>query len=151
MKEAWTLKTIAYIHTDFPTKFGVPRQSGLADTKGKIVFENEDYDKIKKHTSEKAVHYKHSDNCLSAKSKKLLKLIGKPINLTLPKSLTNVELKQLVIKSICYQPYHDTIELTTGFLHFSYPIDYCKIVLDKIAQNKLKISTYGNEEENDNI
>jgi len=41
MKEAWTLKTIAYIHTDFPTKFGVPRQSGLADTKGKIVFEPE--------------------------------------------------------------------------------------------------------------
>ncbi len=41
MKEAWTLKTIAYIRTDFPTKFGVPRQSGLADTKGKIVFEPE--------------------------------------------------------------------------------------------------------------
>ncbi len=38
MKEAWALKTIAYIHTDFPTKFGVPRQSGLADTKGKIIF-----------------------------------------------------------------------------------------------------------------
>lgn len=41
MKKAWTLKTIAYIRTDFPTKFGVPRQSGLADTKGKIVFEPE--------------------------------------------------------------------------------------------------------------
>lgn len=41
MKESWTLKTIAYIRTDFPTKFGVPRQSGLADTKGRIVFEPE--------------------------------------------------------------------------------------------------------------
>lgn len=41
MKEAWTLKTIAYIRTDFPTKFGVPRQSGLADTKGQIIFEPE--------------------------------------------------------------------------------------------------------------
>lgn len=41
MKEAWTLKTIAYIHTDFATKFGVPRQSGLVDTKGVIVFEPE--------------------------------------------------------------------------------------------------------------
>ena len=41
MKEAWTLKTIAYIHTDFATKFGVPRQSGLVDTEGVIVFEPE--------------------------------------------------------------------------------------------------------------
>lgn len=41
MKEAWTLKTIAYIRTDFPAKFGIPRQSGLADTKGKIFFEPE--------------------------------------------------------------------------------------------------------------
>ena len=33
---------IAYIHTDFPEKFGVPRQSGLAKTlKGRIVFERE--------------------------------------------------------------------------------------------------------------
>lgn len=32
-------KIIAYIYTDFPTKFGVPRQSGLADTKGEIIFE----------------------------------------------------------------------------------------------------------------
>ena len=39
MKEAWTLKTIAYIRTDFPAKFGIPRQSGLIKTlKGKIVF-----------------------------------------------------------------------------------------------------------------
>ncbi len=36
-----TLKIIARIRTDFPEKFGVPRQSGLADTKGVIVFEPE--------------------------------------------------------------------------------------------------------------
>ena len=41
MKEAWTLKTIAYIHTDFPAKFGIPRQSGLVDAKGQIVLEAE--------------------------------------------------------------------------------------------------------------
>ena len=41
MREAWTLKTIAHIRTDFPTKFGVPRQSCLADTKGVIIFEPE--------------------------------------------------------------------------------------------------------------
>lgn len=35
------LQKIARIHTDFPEKFGVPRQSGLADTKGIIVFEPE--------------------------------------------------------------------------------------------------------------
>ena len=33
------LKVIAKIRTDFPTKFGIPRQSGLVDTVGKIVFE----------------------------------------------------------------------------------------------------------------
>ena len=27
--EAMTLKVIAHIHTAFPTKFGIPRQSGL--------------------------------------------------------------------------------------------------------------------------
>ena len=33
---------IAYIHTDFPTKFGIPRQSGLVDTlKGEIHFTKE--------------------------------------------------------------------------------------------------------------
>ncbi|MCD8326176.1 MAG: tRNA (N6-threonylcarbamoyladenosine(37)-N6)-methyltransferase TrmO [Lachnospiraceae bacterium] len=33
------MKIIAKIHTDFPTKFGVPRQSGLVDAlKGRIVF-----------------------------------------------------------------------------------------------------------------
>ncbi|MDF2540583.1 MAG: putative methyltransferase, YaeB/AF family [Herbinix sp.] len=36
------LKMIARIHTDFPTKFGIPRQSGLVETlKGKLVFEPE--------------------------------------------------------------------------------------------------------------
>lgn len=36
------MKTIAYIHTDFPTKFGVPRQSGIIESlKGRIVFEPE--------------------------------------------------------------------------------------------------------------
>ncbi len=36
-----TLKKIAVIRTDFPEKFGLPRQSGLAETRGKIVFEPE--------------------------------------------------------------------------------------------------------------
>lgn len=36
------LKIIARIHTDFPEKFGIPRQSGLVEElKGKIVFEPE--------------------------------------------------------------------------------------------------------------
>ena len=36
------MKPIARIHTDFPTKFGIPRQSGIADAlKGRIVFEPE--------------------------------------------------------------------------------------------------------------
>ena len=35
-----TLRPIAYIHTDFPTKFGIPRQSGLAPhLMAEIVFE----------------------------------------------------------------------------------------------------------------
>ena len=29
--ETMTLKVIAHIHTAFPTKFGIPRQSGLVD------------------------------------------------------------------------------------------------------------------------
>lgn len=34
------MKIIAHIHTDFPEKFGIPRQSGLIDAlKGKIIFE----------------------------------------------------------------------------------------------------------------
>ena len=36
------MKTIAHIHTDFPTKFGIPRQSGIvASLQGTIVFEPE--------------------------------------------------------------------------------------------------------------
>lgn len=36
------IKPIAYIHTQFPEKFGVPRQSGLAKAlRGRIVFEPE--------------------------------------------------------------------------------------------------------------
>lgn len=42
MKDDISLKIIARIRTDFPTKFGIPRQSGLIPTlKGKIVFEPE--------------------------------------------------------------------------------------------------------------
>ena len=38
----YQLKSIATIRTDFPTKFGVPRQSGLVkDLRGRIVFEPE--------------------------------------------------------------------------------------------------------------
>ena len=33
------MKIIAHIHTDFPEKFGIPRQSGIVDTPGYIVFE----------------------------------------------------------------------------------------------------------------
>ncbi len=33
------LKIIAKIKTDFPTKFGIPRQSGLVNTTAKIIFE----------------------------------------------------------------------------------------------------------------
>ena len=37
--EAMTLKVIAHIHTAFPTKFGIPRQSGLVDSlRGEIIF-----------------------------------------------------------------------------------------------------------------
>ena len=33
------ISPVAIIHTPFPSKFGVPRQSGLVQTEGKIVFE----------------------------------------------------------------------------------------------------------------
>ena len=36
-----TIRPIAYIQNDFKEKFGIPRQSGLADTTAKIVFEPE--------------------------------------------------------------------------------------------------------------
>ena len=36
--EAMTLKVIAHIHTAFPTKFGIPRQSGLVEElRGEII------------------------------------------------------------------------------------------------------------------
>lgn len=42
MKETLMLKRIAVIHTDFPEKFGIPRQSGLvASLRGEIRFEGE--------------------------------------------------------------------------------------------------------------
>ncbi len=42
MKDDTAFKIIARIRTDFPTKFGIPRQSGLvAGLKGRIVFEPE--------------------------------------------------------------------------------------------------------------
>ena len=40
-KESLNLKVIAKIYTDFPEKFGIPRQSGLVDTEAVIVFEPE--------------------------------------------------------------------------------------------------------------
>lgn len=41
-KERNSMKTIAHIHSDFPTKFGIPRQSGIIDSlKATIVFEPE--------------------------------------------------------------------------------------------------------------
>ena len=37
--EEMTLKVIAHIHTAFPTKFGIPRQSGLVDSlRGEVIF-----------------------------------------------------------------------------------------------------------------
>lgn len=41
MQEQAVLKKIAHIRTDFPEKFGIPRQSNLADTRAEIVFEPE--------------------------------------------------------------------------------------------------------------
>ena len=41
MRDELLLKKIAVIRTDFPEKFGIPRQSGLADAEGRIVFEPE--------------------------------------------------------------------------------------------------------------
>ncbi|MBQ7227682.1 MAG: tRNA (N6-threonylcarbamoyladenosine(37)-N6)-methyltransferase TrmO [Clostridia bacterium] len=35
------MKVIAHIRSDFPTKFGLPRQSGLTDVKSTVVFEPE--------------------------------------------------------------------------------------------------------------
>ena len=42
MAEELKMKIIARIHTDFPTKFGIPRQSGLVEElKSTLVFEPE--------------------------------------------------------------------------------------------------------------
>lgn len=41
MNKELTLKQIAVIYTDFPEKFGIPRQSGLSRASGKLVFEKE--------------------------------------------------------------------------------------------------------------
>lgn len=42
MEQGFEMSVIARIHTDFPTKFGIPRQSGIIeDLKGTIVFEKE--------------------------------------------------------------------------------------------------------------
>lgn len=44
--DSGNLKVIAHIYTDFPQKFGLPRQSGLVKKlKGRIVF-NEEYRNI---------------------------------------------------------------------------------------------------------
>ena len=42
MQATYILKPIAHIHSDFPDKFGIPRQSGLIDSlKAEIIFEPE--------------------------------------------------------------------------------------------------------------
>ena len=42
MSDELQIRPIAHIRTDFPTKFGIPRQAGIADTlQGEIVFEPE--------------------------------------------------------------------------------------------------------------
>ena len=41
MSQTIPMHIIAHIRTDFPTKFGIPRQSGLADAPARIVFEPE--------------------------------------------------------------------------------------------------------------
>ena len=41
MEHRITLNAIAHIRSSFPEKFGIPRQGGLADTRGNIVFEPE--------------------------------------------------------------------------------------------------------------
>ena len=41
MAKTAEMKIIAHIDTEFPEKFGIPRQSGLADTRATVVFEPE--------------------------------------------------------------------------------------------------------------
>ena len=37
--QQYTVTPVARIHTDYQSKFGIPRQSGMTDSKGIIVFE----------------------------------------------------------------------------------------------------------------
>lgn len=46
MEDSLTMRKIAVIRTDFPEKFGIPRQSGLTEAMGRIVFEPEYRDPI---------------------------------------------------------------------------------------------------------
>ena len=47
------MKVIGHIRTDFPSKFGIPRQSGLIDgLKGKIILEPLDFKHLKEHLPE---------------------------------------------------------------------------------------------------
>ena len=40
MSESFAVKVIARMHSDFPAKFGIPRQSGLVNAlKSTVVFE----------------------------------------------------------------------------------------------------------------
>ena len=42
MNGEYTLKTVARIHSDFPTKFGIPRQAGIVrELSALVVFEPE--------------------------------------------------------------------------------------------------------------
>ena len=41
MEEQLTIKPIAHMESDFPTKFGIPRQSGITSLPSRIVFEKE--------------------------------------------------------------------------------------------------------------
>jgi tRNA (Thr-GGU) A37 N-methylase len=42
MSQDCVLTPVAFIHTEFPAKFGIPRQSGLAEgLRGRVVFEEE--------------------------------------------------------------------------------------------------------------
>ena len=41
MSQTVEMHIIARIRSDFPTKFGIPRQSGLADVPARVVFEPE--------------------------------------------------------------------------------------------------------------
>ncbi|MBE7073774.1 MAG: hypothetical protein E7379_01635 [Clostridiales bacterium] len=122
----------------------------IKDSKGNIIFKNEDYPAIKQRAYEKARIYKHNDNCLSAQGKQLLKLIGKPVQLCLPESFSNLKMKKVSIKAIiCNQPNHDTIEFTDGFLHLSYPSYGCRVSLDEDAMAKLQATEAEEEIENE--